>query len=157
MADIEEFARKLAEQVREKLSVISQAEKLQLHRRRILDANLQHFWDLFIAELTKGVRAFDSAMAGTLMDQETQIDADTRHEITLTRQYPRRHYLTVALDHERASIALIRSNINNHGADTREFGMSVVQDDQIEGVEQNVSVGGPTELAQVALEYFKVR
>jgi hypothetical protein len=151
MADMKSFARTLADEAKQKLDALGQADKMQLHRARVLDAESRPFWDSVTSELSAGITEYDSCLKGTAVEQERflQIENDT---VTVKWRYPRPQEVVVAFNFERRSISFRKRNLNDPAEASKVFRLSVDRDDRIfASDEYSVPIGGSVELAQAIL------
>lgn len=151
MADMKTFARTLADEAKQKLAALAEADKMQLHRARVLDAKSRPFWDATVAEMLAGITEYDSCLTGTTVEQQRSVRTES-DMITVTWRYPRPEELVVRFDFERRLIATVKRNLNGLGDSCKEFHLSVERDDSILASDESEPIGGPTELAQTIMK-----
>jgi hypothetical protein len=154
MADMKSFAHTLADEAKQKLAALAEPDRMQLHRARVLDAESRPFWQSVGAELSVGVREYDSSLKGTPLEQE-RIGHQDADAFSIKWRYPRPQELAVAFDFERRLIILEKRNLNGPGDAHKEFRLDVDRDDKLfASDQQNAPIGGPTELAQTILKFM---
>jgi hypothetical protein len=154
MADMKTFACALADETRQKLSSMADADKMQLHRARVLDAESRPFWGRLANEVLAGIAAYDSCLMDTAVGQERTVDAGD-NSMAIKWRYPRPQQLSVILNFERRRIDVIKSNLNGPGDAPKEFHLSVDRDDMVfASDEHGAPIGGPTEVAQAILKFM---
>lgn len=154
LADMKDFAQQLAEQSRRKLESLAVSDKMQLHRRRILDAEIRPFWSAFTSELNSGIAEYDRNLTGTALEQGRDITKDET-SIRVQWRYPNAQQIIIALDFERRLILLSKKNLGLPGEASRQFLIEVDNADRLLAVEVGRAIiGGPTELAQTVLRYI---
>jgi hypothetical protein len=60
----------LADEAKQKLSALADADKMRLHRARVLDAESRTFWSSVKSELSAGIAEYDSCLMGTAIEQK---------------------------------------------------------------------------------------
>ena len=143
----------MADEAKQKLSALADADKMRLHRARVLDAESRTFWSSVKSELSAGIAEYDSCLMGTAIEQK-RFFAEDGDMITIKWRYPQPQEVVVAFDFERRVIGLEKKNLIGPGKASKTFRLSVDADDRLFACEdQNAPVGGPTEMAQAILEF----
>jgi hypothetical protein len=153
MADMKSFARALAEEAKQNLASLAEADKMQLHRARVLDAESRAFWASLVAELSAGIEEYDSCLAGTAVEQKRFVGEDG-DKVNIRWRYPHPQEVVVAFDFECRLITMAKRNLSDSGEAVKAFRLSVDRDDRLFTSDKNAPVGGPSETAQAILKFM---
>jgi hypothetical protein len=154
MADMKSFARALADEAKRELSALAEADKMQLHGARVLDAESRPFWISVKTALSTGIAEYDSCLTGTAVEQNRFI-ADDDDSVIIKWRYPRPQELVVLFEFERRLICLAKRNLNDPAEALRDFRLSVDRDDRVLASDDlDTPIGGATELAQAILRFM---
>jgi hypothetical protein len=154
MEDMKAFARILADEAKQKLASLAEADRIQLHRARVLDAESRAFWAQIVSELSLGIAEYDSCLAGTAVEQKRLVEGEGS-TIAIRWRYPRPQEIVVAFDFERRLITFAKRNLNDPGKASKELRLNVDRDDKLFSADdRNVPVGGATETAQAILKFM---
>ena len=156
MADIKDFARELANEAGGKLAALAESDKMQLHKRRVMDAEGRPFWKRFIDELALGIAEYESCLNGTAIQQQ-RIVAQQGDEVRITWRYPRAEEMILSFNCDRRLIEFRKHSLNSPAIEAKkEFRLSVDKDDNVfaSASDANSVAGGPTEVAKEAMRFM---
>src|ERR1035438_6288492 len=130
MPDMKTFAQTLADVSKRNLAVSSDADKIQLHRARVLDAESRPFWQSVVTEVLAGIKEYESCLKETSLEQERTINK-AADAFAVRWRYPKPQELTVGFEFERRLIILIKKNLNESGDGSKTLHLTVESNDTL--------------------------